>query len=72
MKKRPVGRPKQENAKDKQVSFRINEKDFETLERMSEKLGAGTAHTFVRDLAERVINSSGAVDSWNVDHGQTK
>lgn len=59
--------------KEKVVSFRIDKESFKDLERMAEKLGAGTAHNFVRELAERVIDRSGAVDAWSRNEAeQTK
>jgi len=67
MPKRTVGRPKKENPLKEQVSFRVTEEDFEKLEKMAKKLNAGTAHTFVRDLAERVIKA-GSAEVWGVEN----
>ena len=46
------------------LSFRIAEDDLNKLQRMSENLGVGTASNFVRELANKVINTSGASDIW--------
>jgi hypothetical protein len=61
----------EKNIKDKLVAFRVDSKSLKELEKMSKKLGAGTANNFVRELAERVINSAGAVDSWKANNDKT-
>ena len=57
---------KEKKNKDKIVSFRVDSESYKALEKMSEVSGAGTAHNFVRELAENVISRAGAVKSWSV------
>lgn len=56
---------KEKKNKDKVVSFRVDSESYKALEKMSKISGAGTAHNFVRELAEQVVNRSGAVDAWS-------
>ena len=57
--------------KDKMVSFRIDSTSYKELNNMAKKLGAGTAHNFVRELAERVVNTAGAVDARSAKNEET-
>ena len=62
-----MARPKfkdRSKVKSKIISFKIAEDDLNKLQRMSENLGAGTASNFVRELANKVLNTSGASDVW--------
>ena len=56
------------SVKDKVISFRVDSNSFKELQRLSKASGVGTAHNFVRELAERVISGVGAVGSWNVNN----
>jgi len=56
---------KEKQTKDRIVSFRINEEDFKSLEKLSKVSGAGTAHSFARELTEKALNTVGAFDIWS-------
>jgi len=58
---------KEKQTKDRVVSFRINEEDFKNLERLSKVSGAGTAHSFARELTEKALDTVGAFDAWRIN-----
>jgi len=59
---------KKKKNKEKVVSFRVDNESFKALEKLSKVTGTGTAHAFARDLVERVINRSGAIESWSKEN----
>ena len=58
---------KDKKNKTERIQFRVDEDSYKKLEEMAESLGAGTANTFIRKLAERVL-SAGSPDVWKVEN----
>lgn len=63
MEKKQVGRPKVERPKDKQVSFRLTEKQYKRLQEIAKEVeGSGSVSLFLRGLTERVL--AGSAEVW--------
>ena len=58
---------KRKKNKEKVVSFRVDSKSFEEMEKLSKLTGSGTAHAFAREHTEKALRTVGAVDSWGKD-----